>query len=199
MPAWTQAQLQNSLSKLLEGWDGRSDLWVFAYGSLIWKPEFDFAEARPAKIFGFHRSLCLWSIVNRGTPDCPGLVLALDGGGSCQGVAFRLRAADVPDQFAALWRREMVRGSYVPKWLRVHTPLGAHTALAFVMNRQVPSYAGRLSDGQVMDVLSRACGQCGTSADYVCKTIAALESHGLRDERLARYRRLLGRAPSPIL
>lgn len=199
MPAWTPTQLHSSLTRMLKGWDGLSDLWVFAYGSLIWKPEFEFAEARPAKIFGFHRSLCLWSIVNRGTPDCPGLVLALDSGGSCQGVAFRIRASTVIDQFAALWRREMVRGSYVPKWLRAHTTRGAHPAIAFVMNRHVPSYAGRLTDAQIIDVLARACGQCGTSADYVCKTIAALESHGLHDERLARYRHLLGRTPKGAL
>ncbi len=191
MPMWSEAQLAASLSRVLAHWDGRSDLWVFAYGSLIWKPEVRYAEARNAKIFGFHRSLCLWSTVNRGTPQCPGLVLALDAGGSCQGVALRVRGDDVGSEFAALWRREMMRGSYRPMWLKTHTPSGAVHALAFVMNRHMPTYAGRLSDAHVVDVLTRAHGRCGSSAEYVCNTAAALEARGLDDERLSHYRDLL--------
>lgn len=191
LPLWSPAQLATSLGHSLAHWDGCTDLWVFAYGSLIWKPEMRVAETRNAKIFGFHRSLCLWSTVNRGTPDCPGLVLALDAGGSCQGVSFRIAAADVRSEFALLWKREMMRGSYRPMWLKTHTPGGAVHALAFVMNRHVPTYAGRLGDVQVIEVLTRACGRCGTSAEYVCRTVAALEERGLCDERLARYRNLL--------
>lgn len=191
LPFWTDAQLAASLTQTLAVWDGQSDLWVFAYGSLIWKPEMLVAEARNAKIFGFHRSLCLWSTVNRGTPDCPGLVLALDVGGSCQGVAYRVGAAHVGSEFMRLWKREMMRGSYRPTWLKAHTPGGSIHALSFVMNRHLPTYAGRLADHAVVEVLTRACGRCGSSADYVCRTVAALEERGLADERLARYRDLL--------
>ena len=195
MPHWTDEQMASSLAHGLRGWNGACDLWIFAYGSLLWKPELDVAEARPAKIYGHHRSLCLWSTVNRGTPECPGLVLALDLGGSCQGLAYRIDGARVREQFLQLWKREMVRGSYRPTWIRAHTPAGSIHALTFVMNRNLPTYAGRLSDAQVLDVLGRACGRCGTSAEYVCATIAALESHGFTDPRLARYRDLIRSLP----
>ncbi len=191
MPMWTDVQLAASMQRSLAHWDMRSDLWVFAYGSLIWKPEVRFVEERNAKIFGYHRSLCLWSTVNRGTPETPGLVLALDTGGSCQGVGLRVRAADVSGEFAALWRREMMRGSYRPLWLKAHTAQGSVHALAFVMNRHLPTYAGRLDDHRVIDVLLHARGRCGSTAEYVCKTVGALEARGLADERLAHYRALL--------
>lgn len=197
MPLWTDAQLAASRARALAHWDRRADLWVFAYGSLIWKPELRFAEARNAKIFGYHRSLCLWSTVNRGTPQAPGLVLALDTGGCCQGVGLRVRAADIDTEFAALWKREMMRGSYRPMWLKAHTDNGSVNALAFVMNRHLPTYAGRLPDDRVVDVLMHAHGRCGSSADYVCNTVAALAARGLVDERLTRYRDLLARR-SPL-
>ena len=89
-------------------------MWVYGYGSLIWRPDFAFEERRLATLHGHHRALCLWSRVNRGTPECPGLVFGLDRGGSCRGVAYRLAGDQVPDYFPALWDREMSTGAYLP-------------------------------------------------------------------------------------
>jgi cation transport protein ChaC len=189
LPLWTEHQLDEHLCESLRDWDGRSDLWVFAYGSLIWKPEIASVETRHARIYGYHRSLCLWSTINRGTPARPGLVLALDAGGSCEGLAFRVEGARVRTEFCRLWKREMMRGSYLPTWVSTHTPQGRVNALAFVMDRRLPTYAGRLSDEQVIDALG-ASGLCGSSADYLASTVDALKAHGLADRQLARLRSL---------
>ncbi|CAN5250526.1 gamma-glutamylcyclotransferase [soil metagenome] len=194
LPLWTEQQLEAHLDESLEHWDGESDLWVFAYGSLIWKPEIDSAETRHARIYGYHRSLCLWSTVNRGTPAKPGLVLALDTGGSCEGLAFRVEATRVRSEFRRLWRREMMRGSYLPTWLGAHTPQGRVSALAFVMDRALPTYAGRLSDDAIVENLRHSSGLCGSSAQYLLSTVDALKSHGLADRRLTRYRHLYERS-----
>jgi len=191
-PLWTDAELRASLDASLADWDGTSDVWVFAYGSLIWKPEFAHVEARRARVHGLHRRLCLWSTINRGTCRQPGLVLGLDAGGSCDGVVFRIAAHQVREAFMRLWRREMVRGSYLPALLRSRTEAGAVNAVGFAINRDLPCYAGRLSDAQIADVLRRAHGQCGSSRDYVLHTVAALRCHGIRDSGLERVARLLG-------
>src|SRR5690606_23409684 len=103
----TDEQRQASLDAALTHWNRRDDLWVYGYGSPIWRPEFDFVERRSALLRGYHRSLCLWSRVNRGAPERPGLVFGLDVGGSCRGMVYRIAAADVPATFAELWKREM--------------------------------------------------------------------------------------------
>lgn len=193
-PLWSPQRLDASVERALHAWNGRDDLWVFAYGSLIWNPDLAVVETRRAKIFGLHRSLCLWSTVNRGTPDCPGLVLGLDAGGSCEGVAYRVAARDVRSEFRRLWHREMSRGSYAPTWLKTHTPHGAVHALAFVMLRDAPTYAGRLDDDAVLSVLAHSCGRYGTTAEYVRRTVDALHAHGLRDARLERCLGRLDRA-----
>ncbi len=194
LPLWTQSQLDAHLEASLAPWDGQSDVWVFAYGSLIWKPEIESAETRRARIYGYHRSLCLWSTVNRGTPARPGLVLALDAGGSCEGLAFRVEASRVRGEFCRLWRREMMRGSYIPAWLPAHTRHGRVLALAFVMDRSLPTYAGRLDDGEILSALHHGRGACGSSAEYLSSTVDALQAHGVVDRRLARYRFLFERS-----
>ncbi|WP_235839851.1 gamma-glutamylcyclotransferase [Derxia lacustris] len=191
-PLWTEAELLASIDASLAGWDGRSDVWVFAYGSLIWKPEFAHVEARRARVHGLHRRLCLWSTLTRGTCSQPGLVLGLDAGGSCDGVVYRIPAPDVRDAFLRLWRREMKRGSYVPTFLRSRTERGPVPALGFGINRELPCYAGHLSDAQVAEVLRRAHGQCGSSRDYVLHTVTALRNHGIVDNGLERVAALLG-------
>jgi cation transport protein ChaC len=195
---WTAAQMQASLAASLAHWDGRSPLWVFGYGSLIWKPEFDFDARRAAQVHGYHRRLCLHSVHYRGTHDCPGIVAGLDRGGSCLGMAYRIAAARVPQVFGQLWEREMFLGSYRPTWMRAHLR-GGGTAqvLAFVVRRDACNYAGRLSERQLLDILVRACGTRGTSLEYLQRTVAALHEAGLRDphlERLAQTasRRLAG-------
>ncbi len=166
------------------GWDGQGDIWVFGYGSLIWRPEFDHAEARGAVLRGYHRSLCLWSRINRGTPEQPGLVLGLDRGGSCKGMAYRLRADEIPEIFPRLWEREMPSGAYVPRWLSCYTPHGPVQALAFVMDRNSPGYAGRLPTPEVLRIVRQGVGRYGNCVEYVAETAKALREHGIVDHRL---------------
>ena len=186
-PRWTEAQLTASLDASLAHWDRRSPLWVFGYGSLIWKPEFEFEAREPARIHGYHRRLCLRSVSYRGTHDCPGVVAGLDRGGSCLGMAYRIAAADVPRVFRRLWQREMFLGSYRPTWMRAQLLRRARVdALAFVVRRDAFNYGGRLADDELVQILVRACGSKGTSLEYLQRTVAALHEAGLRDPHLER-------------
>lgn len=200
LPRLSPHDLAQSLATTLAHWHGREPLWVFGYGSLIWNPEFEYDRRVPARVYGYHRKLCLRSVRNRGTPECPGLVAGLDRGGSCAGIAYRVPADSVRAQFARLWEREMYMGSYAPRWLHVRR-LDGHgglTALAFVVRRDAPNYCGRLGERETIAVLARACGRFGTSLDYLLRTVEGLRAEGLADphlERLAhRAQRLLGAA-----
>jgi cation transport protein ChaC len=184
---WTQAQMRASLAASLARWDGRKPLWVFGYGSLIWKPEFEFEAREPARIHGYHRRLCLRSVSYRGTHDCPGIVAGLDRGGSCLGMAYRVGAADVPPVFRRLWEREMFLGSYRPTWMRARLLRGAPVeALAFVVRRDAFNYSGKLAEDELVGILVSACGSKGTSLEYLQRTVAALHEAGLRDPHLER-------------
>lgn len=188
----SEAELRASLAAFLADWDGASPLWVFAYGSLIWKPEFDFDRRVPARLHGYHRKLCLRSIKYRGTFAHPGLVAGLDRGGSCAGIAYRLPAAVVHRQLPALWEREMFMGSYAPRWLAAQPLDGGPRmrALAFVVVQQGPNYCGRLSEADLLHVLKTASGSLGSSLDYLQRTVQALHAEGLRDPKLERLARL---------
>lgn len=178
-------ELSRSLDAALAGWNGKQDLWIFAYGSLIWNPGVPMEESLHARVFGYHRGLYLWSRVNRGTPEHPGLVLALDRGGSCAGVALRLSAATARAHLESRWHREMAMGSYRPAWLHCALADGRTTpALAFVMRRDVKSYAGRLPDNIVRKVFDQAQGRYGTTHDYVARTVKALREAGMPDPAL---------------
>ncbi|CAB3757912.1 gamma-glutamylcyclotransferase [Paraburkholderia humisilvae] len=178
-------ELRASMNDTLSRWDHASDLWLFGYGSLIWNPGLPTAEAVRSRVHGYHRGLYLWSRVNRGTPEQPGLVLALDRGGSCSGIAFRLAAEGAQPHLEALWHREMAMGSYRPAWLPCVLADGRRVdALAFVMRRDVPSYTGKLSDDVVSAVFDCACGRYGTTLDYVSRTVEALRNSGMPDRAL---------------
>ena len=182
------AELAASLEHTLSHWDRHSPIWLFAYGSLIWKPELEYEWRVPARVHGYHRKLCLRSVTYRGTLDCPGLVCGLDRGGSCVGMAYRLAPATVLSQFERLWQREMTLNSYTPRWLEVRRMDRPRLvrALAFVVRRDAPNYCGRLPETDVIDILLRACGRYGTSLDYLQRTVAALSAAGLRDPHLER-------------
>lgn len=182
----TDQERHASMMRALNGWQGDQDLWVFAYGSLIWNPEFEFREQRLSTLRGHHRALCLWSRVNRGTPELPGLVFGLDRGGSCRGMTFRIAAANVPSTFEALWRREMATGAYHPRWLPCATEQGSVNALAFVIDRQNPGYVRGLADHHTVEIVRRAAGRYGPCVDYVVQTHEALSAAGIRDAKLAR-------------
>jgi glutathione-specific gamma-glutamylcyclotransferase len=178
------------LAEVHRVWGGASDLWVFGYGSLIWRPDFEPAEHRPARVHGWHRALKMWSRINRGSPECPGLVFALLSGGSCHGVVFRIPQRDAPGVLDRLWQREMVTGVYDPKWLPCTTPQGPVTALAFTLSRRSPNYTGELTEAQYNRVFSAACGRYGTTLDYATQTYECLLAHGIVDRQLGRLLRL---------
>jgi cation transport protein ChaC len=180
----TDTERQASMHDSLAHWDTRSDVWVFGYGSLVWRPEFDFTEQRVALSHGYHRALCLWSRVNRGTPERPGLVFGLDAGGSCRGMAFRIPAGKVLATMQALWRREMPSGAYIPKWLSCRTRQGMIQALAFVMNRNTDAYVRDLSRAQVVEIVRNAHGCYGPCVEYVLETARALRLTGIQDKQL---------------
>jgi len=190
--------LAGSLAAILAQRVRGEPVWVFGYGSLVWSPMLDFAEQRVARIRGWHRGFYLWSKVNRGTPQQPGLVLALDRGGACNGVAYRLDDAVLEHELALLWRREMLMGTYVPRWVRATTPAGVVRAIAFVIDRSKPTYAGRIPDEEIVRVVAAAHGQYGPCADYLVGTAEGLARHGIADPRLMRLRRLLEAAMGEV-
>jgi cation transport protein ChaC len=187
----SDAELEHSLSVSLAQRNCEGPVWVFGYGSLIWNPLMRFAERRLAKVRGYHRGFYLWSKINRGSPERPGLVLALDRGGSCGGVAYQLHADHVAEEFKLLWRREMIAAAYLPRWVDAHTDSGVVKALTFVIDRNTPGYTGRLSDEDIVATAIGAHGHYGSCADYLLQTATSLEQHGISDQRMRRLARLL--------
>ncbi|CAG0949894.1 glutathione-specific gamma-glutamylcyclotransferase [Burkholderiales bacterium] len=177
--------LSTSLAATLAAKPKGAGWWVFGYGSLLWNPLFPVAEARSATVHGLHRRFCLRSLASRGTRERPGLVLALEPGGSCRGVAFRLPAPLAIDELHLLWRREMVVGSYRPRWVRARIGDRTLTALAFTVRRDHPQYAALTMDEQA-DTIANACGAFGSSCEYLMRTRAALAEHGVVDRYLER-------------
>jgi glutathione-specific gamma-glutamylcyclotransferase len=173
-----------SLAATLERVTPDEDVWVFGYGSLMWNPAFHYAELVPARVSGWHRRFCLWNTFGRGSPEKPGLMLALERGGSCGGVGLRVAAADVRHELALLWNREMLSGSYVARWVRLATPGGDVPAVTFVANRSHARYAGRLPAEEVARLLAVARGPLGASLEYLEQTVAELERHGARDTEM---------------
>ena len=167
----------------------RDEFWVFAYGSLIWNPGFSFSDARPARAFGWHRKFCLgWMTSFRGSPDHPGLMMALDRGGSCEGMAYRLPADGVDDVLMALIKREMpfVSSGMLARWMPLRTGQGPLHAVGFPINRSALSYVPRLTEEQVVTSLATASGTAGSMAEYLLNTITHLQANGIHDRALWR-------------
>lgn len=162
-----------------------SDLWVFAYGSLMWRPGFEHEEARPARLIGCHRALCIYSNRYRGTPERPGLVLGLDRGGSCRGVAFRVAARNVEPVRDYLREREMVNRVYIETMRPVVFDDGSRAhALAYVADRGHAQYAGRLDRESRLHLVARGAGIAGQNREYVLNTVEHLRALGVRDAEL---------------
>ncbi len=162
-----------------------SDLWVFGYGSLMWRPGFEFAEARPALLKGWHRSFCLYSLHYRGTPAHPGLVLGLDRGGSCRGLAFRVPAAQAETTVQYLNERELVGYAYIARTLNVCLDDGNSVpAYTFVADRDHRQYAGVLPLEQQAAIIMDAQGCTGLNRDYLINTVRQLEADGYVDKSL---------------
>ena len=162
----------------------RGELWVFGYGSLMWSPDFPFAERRTGLVHGFHRSLCIYSHRYRGTPEQPGLVMGLCRGGSCWGVAFRIESHRVRRTLATLWDREMINRVYEPRFVPVRLGRRAVRAVAFVADPGHRQFAGRLSVARTARVVAQGCGQRGQNLDYLAQTVAHMEELGVREGRL---------------
>jgi cation transport protein ChaC len=159
-------------------------VWVFAFGSLIWNPAFHFVERRTARIHGFHRQFCLWARAGRGSPERPGLMLSLESGGSCTGVAYRLARGAAAAELDVLWRREMFTMAYRPVWTTARTAEGPVPAIAFSVNRTHERYVPGLEDGAVARYLATGAGPMGRCCDYLFDTVEHLRQLGIRDRRL---------------
>lgn len=189
---WTEQQIVDCYRGMLAT-APPGDVWVFGYGSLIWNPCIHVAEMQRARLKGYHRRFCLWTHLGRGSPDCPGLMLGLMPGGSCNGVAIRVERAAAEAEFDILFRREMVSGSYEPRWVSVEVdglkkPV---RALCFLMNRAHDRYAGRLTDAVTADAIARAVGPLGACRDYLDQTVAALDALGIHDRLLGRLQTMV--------
>lgn len=159
---------------------------LFAYGSLIWKPEIPHVAEALATAHGWHRAFCLRQTRFRGAPDQPGLMMALDRGGQCQGMAYTMPPEDLPGQFDRLFRREFTVKpiTNMPRWIKVVTGGQTLPALAFVINRASANYAGRMAPEAVAAILATACGHVGSGAEYLFNTVSHLEAKGIRDSAL---------------
>jgi cation transport protein ChaC len=158
------------------------DLWVFGYGSLMWRPGFEYLERQGALVHGWRRSLCIYSHVYRGTPERPGLVLGLDRGGACHGVAFRVAAALRERTIDYLRRREQVTAVYLERNVLAHLADGTKAnAVTYVADRRHGQYAGHLAREQLLRLVIQGAGQSGPNVDYVLNTEAHLRENGIRD------------------
>lgn len=197
----TEDELTACRRAALGGLQPDEDVWVFAYGSLIWNPAFHFVERRLGRIFGYHRRFCLWTYLGRGTVQRPGLMLGLDRGGSCQGLFYRIAAAAVEEELTLLWRREMITAAYRPTWVRGRTAAGPVRALAFTINHRHQRYTGKLDEPAVVDALAEAEGPIGRCADYLFNTHDHLQALDIHDPQLARLCHLVrarqGPTPDP--
>ncbi|MBY0336066.1 MAG: gamma-glutamylcyclotransferase [Acetobacteraceae bacterium] len=179
--------------------DPDGHLYVFGYGSLMWRPGFPHAQAHPALLRGFHRRFCLWSRHYRGTPETPGLVLGLDRGGACRGLAFRVAATDAPAVLDYLEERENPTGEsvYHRRLLPVHLLDGGRRALAvaYVADPACRAFC-RPCEATAAQVIARARGKTGPNREYLLNTLRHLEALGVRDSRLARIAALMEGAPA---
>lgn len=194
----SDAELEASMEAMLAAHPPGEDVWVFGYGSLMWNPAFHFAERRTGALHGWHRRFCLSMPFARGTPERPGLMLALDRGGACRGIAFRIRAADLREELLLVWRREMLGGAYLARWVKLRTQDGPVRAVTFVVNRAFPRYAPALTEAEVAERIATAQGELGSCAEYFEQTVEHLHALGLRDAGLERIRRDMERRAAPM-
>jgi glutathione-specific gamma-glutamylcyclotransferase len=178
------AERAAQVQAMLAGAPRPGRVWVFAFGSLMWNPAFHFKEQRTARIHGFHRQFCLWARAGRGSPERPGLMLSLERGGSCAGVAYRLDRREAATELDVLWRREMFTLSYRPVWTTAYTPKGPEPAIAFSANRAHERYVPGLDEEVIARYLATGAGPMGRCSDYLFDTVAHLRQLGIRDRRM---------------
>ena len=190
----SDADFAQYVADILAGSDGSGQVWIFAYVSLIWKPATDFVEIRTGLLRGWHRAFCLgWNTRHRGSDGAPGLMLALDAGGSCKGVLYRLPPDGVEDSLLRLVKREMGMkpSAFPPRWVQVGTERGPVRALTFCIDRRSGRYVAGLSEEQVATVLARAVGHRGSMVEYLFNTVRHLEAMGIHDSHLWRLQQMV--------
>ncbi len=162
-------------------------VWVLGYGSLMWNPAFHVSASAKAHCTGYHRRFCLTMSGGRGTPELPGLMLGIDGGGALTGVAHRIAPEAVESELAVLWNREMLTGAYDPAWVDLQIEgSGPARALAFVVNRAHPRYEGALDEDAQVRRIATAAGGLGSNRDYLYRTVEHMRALGVEDETLFR-------------
>ena len=159
-------------------------VWIFGYGSLMWNPALRYVERRAALIRGYHREFCLLARAGRGSPERPGLMLSLEPGGSCHGVAYRLPPGKIGSELDIVWRREMLTRSYRPVWVAARTARGTAHAIAFAANLEHERYRGGLDAETMARYLAEGAGPLGRCCDYLFDTVAHLRAMGIRDRRM---------------
>ena len=192
------AALAASRRATLAGRDLGRGVWLFAYGSLIWNPLIEVAEQRLGTAYGYHRRLCIWTELGRGSRSRPGLMLALDRGGACRGVLLRVAPELVESELDVVWQREMLTAIYRPRWLRVRSAAGPVEAIAFIADRAHHRYAGRLADERILDAVAAAEGPIGRCADYLIETVASLRALGICEPGLAALNDRLAARGAPL-
>ena len=188
----SQVELDASLDQVLREHDPEADVHVFGYGSLMWNPALEHRYSCKAEIRGWHRSFCLHSHIGRGCAEHPGLMLALDAGGACAGMIICIDAAKSRDELRLLWRREMLTGAYVARWISASTPRGAVRALTFIVNHSHPRYVRGLSVEQMAHLINTGRGALGTCREYFDATVTKLRALGIRDATMERLSVALG-------
>ena len=178
----TGEQRSASFEKGLQYYKPGDEAWVFAYGSLMWNPAIDFAEASPSRVEGWRRSFCFWTPYGRGSPELPGLMLGLEGGGSCEGIAYRLAPDQVRSELEILWNREMLSGVYQAKWVPTRLRDGRTvTAVTFVVETAHCQYCGGLSMERAAHHIAFAEGRRGACRDYLTNTAEHARLLGIHD------------------
>lgn len=186
----TEADHEGDVAAILANRPPGDEFWLFAYGSLLWNPAVDHVDEAPALAHGWHRAFCMHMRSHRGTPERPGLMMALDRGGQCQGVVLKLPSSNLEHELYRLVRREMPvkRVDGVPvqaaRWIRAKVGSRTVSALAYVINHRGPSYAGRMNTSEVADILASSCGPAGSCAEYLYQTVAQLDGRGIQDRKL---------------
>lgn len=181
-------------AEILQSHSPADDLWIFAYGSLMWRPACEIDGQEMARLNGWHRKFCIRIARYRGTPDNPGLMMALDRGGSCRAVVQRLPAKSVRERLGHLMRREMSSKAHPtnrPRWVTVDTNGGRRRAVVFAVERSSPYYSGDFSPEQIAAILAKAVGHWGSGAEYLMNTIEQLEGLGIHDRNLWRLQELV--------
>ncbi len=189
VPVMSNAERDASRRALLARLEPGQDLWVFAYGSLIWNPQIHCAEQRPCRVHGYRRAFCMWSPYSRGTPEHPGLMLALARGGSCTGIALRIPVERIEEETRVLWAREMFSGIYRPGWVRLRSDRDCFDAITFLANADSRFHGGDLPFEDQVRILATAAGSSGPNFDYLHLLAETLDRHALSDRIMRRLHR----------